>query len=169
MAVTLRRTRPDDLAFVTALERDAENRKFIGQWTDEEHRSAIGRTTAREHWIIERDGQRAGYLIAYDGRPRARSIYVKRILVADKEEGTGSAAMAAYLTEAFARDGVEQVWLLVREWNTRAQAVYARLGFTRYDPEGDEAAALAAYAEAPGPESFRMRLPLSVWTGSRAR
>ena len=167
--MSLRRTRSEDLDFVTTLERDAENRKYIGQWSDEEHRSAIGRTTAREHWIIERDGQRAGYLIAYDGRPRARSIYVKRILVADKERGTGSEALAAYLVEAFARDGIDHVWLLVREWNARAQAVYRKLGFARYDPEGEEAAALAAWAEAPGAESFRMRLPASAWTGSRAR
>lgn len=169
MAVVLRRTRPEDLEFVTTLERDAENSKLIGQWSDEEHRSAIGRTTAREHWIIERDGERAGYLIAYDGRPRARSIYVKRILVAEKDRGTGGEALAAYLADAFARDGIEHVWLNVRQGNARAQALYGKLGFVRYDPEGEEAAALAAYAEAPATEAFRMRLPLSAWQGSRAR
>jgi len=161
--ITLRRTRPADLEFVTALERHPDNRGFVGQWSDAEHREAIGATTAREHWVIERDGQKAGYLIAYDGRPRSRSIYVKRILVADKELGTGKAALTRYLDEAFARDGIEFVWLLVREWNTRAQAVYRRLAFQRYDPAPAEAAELAAYAEAPGAESFRMRLDAADW------
>lgn len=166
--VTLRRTRPADLPFVTGLERHADNRELIGQWSDEEHREAIGGTTAREHWIIERDAEPAGYLIAYDGRPRARSLYVKRILLAEKEHGTGSAALTRYLDEAFARDGIDFVWLLVRGRNARAQALYRRLGFERYEPPGAEAADLAAYAEAPGAESFRMRLPVSVWR-KRAR
>ena len=100
--VTLRRTRPADLAFVTALERHPDNQLVIGQWTDQEHRAAIGGTTAREHWVIERDGEPAGYLIAYDGRPRARSLYVKRILLTEKEQGTGTAALTRYLDEAFA-------------------------------------------------------------------
>ena len=169
MAVTLRRTRPDDLAFVTALERDAENRKFIGQWTDEEHRSAIGRTTAREHWIIERDGERAGYLIAYDGRPRARSIYVKRILVADKERGTGTAALASFLDDACARTGVEFVWLMVRDRNERAQAVYRKLGFARHDPAPEVAAHWDATVDPAGEGVFRMRIEASAWRRSRAR
>ena len=161
--VLLRRTRPADLPFVTALERHADNRDLIGQWTDPEHRSAIGGTTAREHWIIERDGVPAGYLIAYDGRPRSRSLYVKRILVAEKEQGTGGAALRRYLDEAFARDGIDHVWLLVRAANTRAQSVYRKLGFERYDPAPAEAAELDAYAEAPGEESFRMRVALKAW------
>lgn len=166
--VTLRRTRPADLPFVTELERHADNRELIGQWSDEEHRAAIGGTTAREHWVIERDGTLAGYLIAYDGRPRARSLYVKRILLAEKEQGTGTAALTRYLDEAFARDGIDYVWLLVRDGNARAQAVYRRLGFERYEPPAAEATDLAAYAEAPGAGSFRMRLPVSVWR-KRAR
>jgi len=96
--VSLRRTRPADLEFVTELERHPENQDYIGQWSDAQHREAIGATTSREHWIIERDGRKAGYLIAYDGRPRSRSIYVKRILVADKEQGTGKAALTRYRT-----------------------------------------------------------------------
>jgi ribosomal protein S18 acetylase RimI-like enzyme len=168
-AVTLRRTRQADLAFVASLERREDNRELIGQWSDQEHREAIGGTTAREHWIIERDGAPAGYLIAYDGRPRARSLYVKRILVDDKDRGTGSAALTRYLDDAFARDGIDFVWLMVREKNARAQAIYRRLGFERYEPPAAEAAELAAYAEAPSPDSFRMRLPLSAWQRSRAK
>jgi len=62
--VRLRHTAPADLGFVTALERDAENRELIGQWSDEEHLAAIAGEKGREHWLIERDGRPAGYLIA---------------------------------------------------------------------------------------------------------
>lgn len=163
MSVRLRRTTPDDLAFVTALERRPENEGLIGQWTDAEHLAAIARAGNREHFIVELDGARAGYLILYDGRPTSPSVYLKRILIADKERGTGQAAVAAFLKEAFARDGIEWAWLLVREYNARAQAVYRKLGFDRYDPAGDEAASIAAYAEAPGNQSFRMRIDASAW------
>lgn len=161
--VLLRPTVPADLDFVLRLERDDYNRRFIGQWTDEEHAAAIRGDRARRHRIIERDGMAAGYVITYDGRGISPSLYVKRILVADKERGTWQAAMRALLDEAFASAELAFAWLLVREWNARAQAVYRKLGFARYEPEGDEAAALARYAEAPGPESFRMRIDATAW------
>ena len=157
MTVTLRPTREGDLGFVTALERRPDHLDAIGQWSDEQHRDAILRRDAREHWIIERDGKPAGYLIAYDNRAKGTGIYVKRILVADKERGTGQAALAAYLADAFARPGCDAVWLIVRNDNARAQAVYAKLGFERFEPAPDLAARFDAVNEAPAQECFRMR------------
>lgn len=168
MKVALRPTCPADLAFVTTLERDAANRDFIGQWTDEEHAAAMRGERQREHRIVEADGDRAGYVITYDGRGTSPSLYVKRILIADKERGTGTAAMAAVLDDAFARPGIDFAWLLVREWNARAQAVYRKLGFAPYDPDAAEAGPLARYAEAPGPQSFRMRIDRAAWVSRRA-
>ena len=153
----LRRTRPADLAFVTGLERHADNRDLIGQWSDEEHANAIAGRDGREHWIIEREGAAAGYLIAYDCRARGAGIYVKRILVKDKERGTGKAALAAFLDMAFGRPGVDAVWLIVRNGNVRAQAVYAALGFGRFEPAAEEASRYDAVAEAPEDRCFRMR------------
>jgi diamine N-acetyltransferase len=157
-AVALRATTAADLPFVVALERDAYNREYIGQWTDEEHLAAIRGESGRVHRIIDVDGRAAGYVITYDGGMHSPSVYVKRIVVGDKERGIGQAAMGLVLADAFSRPSVRFVWLLVREWNARAQAVYRKLGFERYDPPDGEAAALAAYAEAPGPQSFRMRV-----------
>lgn len=131
--MNLRPTTPGDLGFVTALERHADNNRFIGQWSDDEHLAAIARRDGREHWIIERDGECAGYLIIFDGRGEGTGLYVKRLLVADKEKGTGKAALAAFLDDAFSRAGVDFVWLQVFDWNARAQSVYDRLGFTRFE------------------------------------
>lgn len=153
----LRRTRPGDLAFVTGLERHADNRELIGQWSDAEHANALAGRDGREHWIIERDGAAAGYLIAYDCRARGAGIYVKRVLVKDKEQGTGKAALAAFLENAFARPGVDGVWLIVRNGNDRARAVYEKLGFERFEPGPAEAASYDAVAEAPAEKCFRMR------------
>src|SRR5688572_13286288 len=79
--VTLRASRAEDLAWVTALERRADHLDAIGQWSDAEHLEAIARGNGREHWVIERGGRPAGYLIAYDCRSRGAGLYVKRILV----------------------------------------------------------------------------------------
>jgi ribosomal protein S18 acetylase RimI-like enzyme len=161
--VALRPSTASDLGFITALERHPDNRDLIGQWSDAEHLDAIAGRDGREHWIIERDGRPAGYLIAYDCRAHAAGIYVKRILVADKERGTGRAALATFLDAAFARPGVDCAWLNVRAGNFRAQAVYRKLGFTRFDPVGEEAARYDAAGQRPIDQDFRMRLALETW------
>ena len=152
---------------MTALERHPANREFIGQWTDGEHLDAVAGLNGREHWIIERDGAPAGYLIIFDGRVERTGLYVKRLLVADKEKGTGKAALAAFLDDAFGRPGVDYVWLQVFDWNARAQAVYTGLGFTRFEvPPEDEA---RWQRVDPGREGvWRMGIGASGWR-SRAR
>ncbi len=83
-------------------------------------------------------------------------IYVKRILVKDKERGTGRAALASFVEKVLARDGTQCVWLIVRGDNARAQAVYRSLGFVRFDPETERTLYDAA-AEPPAEGCFRMR------------
>ena len=156
--VTLRPSRPADLAFITGLERDPENRDFIGQWSDAEHLAAIARENRREHWIIECEGVPAGYLIAYDCREAGAGFHVKRILVEEKNRGIGREALGQFVARVLALEGVTCVWLNVLDWNVRAQKVYAKLGFSRFDPGPEEAARYNASGEAPGEGAFRMRL-----------
>ena len=167
-AVRLRRSTPADLAYVTQLERNAENRPQIGQWSDAEHLAAMAGEQGREQWIFERDGAPAGYLIAYDRRASEGCIYVKRVLVDAKGQGTGKAAMTAFLAEAFARPGTQYVWLTVRDENLRAQSVYLDVGFERWEPTGEESARADRMGEPRMANTFRMRIGLSAWR-SRAR
>ena len=157
-SISLRRSTPEDLAFVTALERHPENRELIGQWSDAEHLAAIEGRGRWRHWIIEDEDRPAGYLIARDCAAQGAGIYVKRILVADKERGTGQRALARFVEQSFARDDVAFVWLIVRNENARAQAVYRKAGFERFTPAGEEAAGLDVVAEAPLDRCFRMVL-----------
>ena len=71
-------------------------------------------------------------------RRRRYGVYLKRILVAQKERGTGSSALRTFLDRTFARRDVPFVWLIVLEGNARAQAVYRDLGFERFDPPPEE-------------------------------
>jgi ribosomal protein S18 acetylase RimI-like enzyme len=158
MAVTLRPSTPRDIAFITTLERAPGNRDLVGQWSDWEHLSAIDRRNGREHWTIERDGKPAGYLIAYDCRAKDAGIYVKRILVADKEKGTGSEALRQFIAKAAARERVSCVWLVVRRGNDRAQHVYAKLGFQPFEPSPAERPRYDEYESPPDEMAFRMRI-----------
>ena len=158
---SLRPTTPSDLAFVTALERAPENRTLIGQWSDAEHLAAIEGRAGREHWIIERAGRPAGYLITYDGRARNAGVYLKRILVAEKERGTGTEALRRLIQMSRAREGVRSVWLIVRSDNVRAKHVYRKLGFERIDPAGEEALRYDRAGEPPMPGCHRMELGLA--------
>ena len=157
-AVRLRASRPGDLAYVTALERHPDNGEHIGQWSDEEHLAAMAGKNRRSHWIIERRGMPAGYLITYDVRAQDAGFYVKRILVDVKERGTGKAALGEFIEKAFEVERAELVWLIVRDGNARAQAVYRALGFERFDPEGEELARYEAIDDAPAAATFRMIL-----------
>ena len=156
--VRLRPSTPADLAFITTLERDAGNRKIIGQWTDEEHLAAMRGEAGRWHTIIERDGVPAGYMIAYDCRGAGGGVHLKRILVGDKERGTGKAAMRLFVEGTFARLAPGFIWLNVYDHNARAQAVYRALGFRDYHPQEPEASRLTTAAEAPAPNAHRMRI-----------
>jgi len=158
VTVTLRPATRADLDYITALERRDDNREHIGQWSDWEHLGAIEGRNGRSHWMIERDGKRAGYLIAYDCRARDAGFYVKRILVDRKDAGTGGAALAWFVHRAFAQQGASCVWLMVREANVRGRHVYEKLGFARFDPAPDEARRYDAFEEAPRDGVFRMRL-----------
>lgn len=155
--MTLRPSREADLAWVTALERHPDNQEMIGQWTDAEHLDAIADKDRREHWVIERAGEPGGSLIAYDCSTAGAGVYVKRVLVDRKGQGTGTAALRSYLDVVFARPGVDRVWLIVRNHNARAQAVYEKLGFVRVDDASEEARRYDAVAEAPPEKCFRMR------------
>ena len=156
-AIELRRSTRADLGFITALERRADNVEHIGQWSDWEHMSAIDGRDGRSHWTIERDGERAGYLIAYDCRAGDAGFYVKRILVDRKDGGTGTAALQRFIERVGSLERVSCVWLMVREGNARGRHVYEKLGLRRFDPAPEEARRYDAFESPPGEGVFRMR------------
>jgi RimJ/RimL family protein N-acetyltransferase len=128
--ISLRPTGDADLDFVMALERDPENSSFVGQWSRAEHADAIARDD-REHWILERRGDRArlGFAITYDLRAAGHGVYLKRIVSVEKSKGIGRRAIALLAERAFREQGAAHLWLRVRPENARAQRAYAALGF----------------------------------------
>lgn len=155
----LRPTREADLDGVLALEADPANSPYIGQWTRDQHLAAIA-APDREHWTIERagDGERIGYLIAFDLRALGMGAYVKRIVVADKGRGLGREALGRFAQRAFEELGASHVWLTVRAGNERAQRSYRALGFEAQDVAPARRAELAAAVDGFGETSLVMVL-----------
>ncbi len=133
--VRLRPTTLGDLDFVVALERHPENVGFVGQWSREEHASAIERAD-REHWIVERvaTAEPVGFLVAFDLVASGFGAYVKRIVVAEKARGLGREALLAFLRHATRELAAPYVWLNVAADNVRAQRTYTALGFRVLSP-----------------------------------
>ncbi len=127
--IVLRPTTAADLDFVIELERDAENARFIGQWSRAEHHAALSQPD-REHWIVTNPAQeRLGYVILYDVRALGQAVYVKRIVVGRKSSGIGRRALGLVLDHAFSELHADFVSLAVFPENQRAQRAYHAAGF----------------------------------------
>jgi ribosomal protein S18 acetylase RimI-like enzyme len=147
--VQLRPSREADIDFVLRLERDPENSPFVASWSREQHLGVItGGQPGRAHWIIEAPGvapapgsgerqpaRAVGYLISYDLRASGHGMHIKRMVVAEKNQGIGRQAL-----EQFVRSGAGGgrgggdgeggfIWLDVMAENHRAQAAYRAAGF----------------------------------------
>ena len=160
--IRLRRTTPDDLDFVLALEHHPDQQPFIGQWTREQHLETMARSD-REHWIIEdaETGAPQGYLIAYDVRTAGYGSYIKRIAITEKSKGVGREALREFLTHAFRDQHATSVCLAVRHHNARAQRAYAAVGFVERPLTADEWRVFRASVDPVGDECFVMEARLS--------
>jgi len=155
----LRPTRPEDVDFVMAVERQPDNSPFIGEWTREQHVTAI-EAKDREHRLIvrAREGSPAGFLIAYDLRAAGHGVHVKRIAIVDKGRGFGREALSRFAGHAFSELGASHLWLSVYRENERAQRMYRGLGFVAEELTPEQRAALLAVVGEFSDRSLVMRL-----------
>jgi len=130
MRVRLRKTTADDVDFVLAAEGDEENLPFIGQWTREQHLTAL-RDPDTAHLIVARteDGRRVGHLILTGLSDRDQGIRLRRICVTERGEGYGREALRLAIRLAFEELRTPRLWLVVRSHNLRAQRLYQSEGF----------------------------------------
>ena len=119
-----------DLAYVVSLEQDEVNLPFITPWERTQHEAAI-RFPDFRHFIIE-GGEGldpVGFLIVIGCRSQHGSIELKRMVVADKAQGFGRAALRVAKRVAFDDLGAHRFWLDVKGRNLRAKALYESEAF----------------------------------------
>jgi RimJ/RimL family protein N-acetyltransferase len=128
--VRLRPTMQSDLEFVLSLERDPANLPYITPWEKIQHDAAI-RFPDFRHFIIEAGAglEAGGFLILIGCRNPHRSIELKRMVVRDKNQGFGRAALRVVKRIAFDDLGAHRLWLDIKKRNTRARGLYVSEGF----------------------------------------
>ncbi len=128
--VRLRPTMQSDLPYVLSLEQDEQNLPFITPWDRTQHEAAI-RFPDFRHFIIEGgEGLDAvGFLILIGCRSQHQSLELKRMVVQNKGQGFGRAALRVAKRVAFDDLHAHRFWLDVKQRNARAKAFYDSEGF----------------------------------------
>lgn len=162
--VRLRPTLQSDIGFVLSLERDPDNLPYITPWDRIQHEAAI-RFPDFRHFVIETgpDLQAGGFLILIGCRNPHQSIELKRMVVKDKHQGFGRAALRVAKKTAFDDLGAHRFWLDVKKRNTRAGALYESEGFA-FEGELREAVKVA-----DGYDSLRVMSMLQAEFAERRR
>ena len=122
-----------ELDIVCKLERDADTSPYILPTTRAQHEANM----ARDDFVylsIYRDERFAGYFILVL-EADARSVELRRIVIAEKGAGTGKQAMIR--VEAWCREqlGRSRIWLDVFDFNDRGMHIYPGLGYRYTDSQ----------------------------------
>lgn len=118
----------DDIPAIVAIERNPVARQFVGQWTEERHRTTLTGGDAR-YYVNEQDGQIDAYVILRGLAEDSRSVELKRIVVAAPGRGMGRRILTEVQRIAFRELGAHRLFLDVFDDNVRARHLYQSLGF----------------------------------------
>lgn len=127
--IRLRKTQEQDLDFVFKLEHKPENAAFVSLWSKEQHAQSL-RDTDVLHLIIEtRQQQPIGYAILAGLNQGHQNLEFRRIVIGEKGQGFGKAALENIKRLAFEELNAHRLWLDVKDFNTRARQLYVDEGF----------------------------------------
>ncbi|WP_238651307.1 GNAT family N-acetyltransferase [Paenibacillus piscarius] len=127
--INLRPTTLEDLDFVLSAEGHELNRRFVGQWSREQHAAAL---TDKDiiHLIVEGPaGGSEGYVILTGIQDPDLTINIRRLVIQTKGRGYGTLTLKLLIHWAFAHTDTHRLWLDVKDHNVRAQRLYANTGF----------------------------------------
>jgi RimJ/RimL family protein N-acetyltransferase len=128
-AMLLRQATLDDIPAILALERTPMAREFVGQWSEDRHRTTLVCGDAR-YFVSETEwGEVQAYAILRGINEDSRAIELKRIVVAVPERGLGRRILSELIRIAFRELGAHRLFLDVYEDNARARHLYESLGF----------------------------------------
>ena len=113
-----------------AAERHANNLAYVGQWSYEQHQAAL-ESSDQAHFILESSDppRRVGYAILEGLNNPNGSILLRRIVVTEKGQGFGRAALKQLKRMVFEIYRAHRFWLDVKAFNPRARHLYESEGF----------------------------------------
>ena len=125
----LRFAAPEDLGAITALERSAVARPFVGQWDELRHRNTLASSDARYFVSAAATGELEAYAILRGIGEDSGAIELKRIVVARPDQGLGRKVLEELMRIVFEDLGAHRLFLDVFEDNARARHLYESVGF----------------------------------------
>jgi RimJ/RimL family protein N-acetyltransferase len=118
-----------DVDSIVALERLPESARFVGQWSEERHRSTLSSPDAR-YFVGETEaGDLCAYAILRGLAESSGSIELKRLVVHPPGNGLGRQILSELLRIAFEEYAAHRVFLDVFSDNPRALHLYKSAGF----------------------------------------
>lgn len=128
----VRPTQEADVAYVVTAEREAENARYVGQWSAEEHIHALTQPDILHVLIQEQASRRSvGYVVMAGIKNPNHSIEFRRLVITDKGKGYGRETLQLIKKLAFQQLNAHRLWLDVRVDNLRAQRLYLSEGFVQ--------------------------------------
>jgi RimJ/RimL family protein N-acetyltransferase len=129
-SISIQSTDEADLDAIITMERSDENTPFIRQWPRETHLEAINDKNIG-HFVIQavEDNRIVGYIILIGLENIDRAVEFKRIVINEKGNGYGRAAVRFIKKYVFEELGFHRLWLEVLENNERAYQLYKSEGF----------------------------------------
>jgi RimJ/RimL family protein N-acetyltransferase len=128
-SILLRPAAVADVPQIAAMERRAEMRDFVGQWSEERHLQTLSNSDARYFVSESAPGELQAYAILRGIGEASRSIELKRVVVASPGRGLGRRILHELMRIAFEDFSAHRLFLDVFEDNARARHVYESLGF----------------------------------------
>jgi RimJ/RimL family protein N-acetyltransferase len=133
----LRLAIPADIPAILALERLPESAQFVGQWSEERHRTTLASPDAR-YFVSEAESgetspsdatQLRAFAILRGLKETSGSIELKRLVVHPPGQGLGRQILAELIRIAFEPFHAHRLFLDVFDDNLRARHLYQSLGF----------------------------------------
>jgi len=124
----LRHATLDDLPYLLQLERRFCDLGMVGSDDAETHARQMTDSDCL-YYVVEQEGEQAGYVIIRGLTPIIRCIELKRIVIAEPGRGVGRQVLRALIDKAFGELSAHRLWLDVYDDNDRARHVYRSLGF----------------------------------------
>jgi diamine N-acetyltransferase len=124
----LRLANTADVPAIMALEGNPIARQYVGQWSEDRHRTTLAGADAR-YYVNETGAGIDAYVILRGLGEDSRSIELKRVVVAAPGQGSGRRILTEVLRIAFGELDAHRLFLDVFEDNSRARHLYESLGF----------------------------------------
>ncbi len=125
--MNFRKTTIGDIEQIIATEQKYQ--EFIGQWSFEQHKSALLDEDTAHVVFYDEQHDYIGYAIIKDLTNANKSIELMRIAINQPNNGYGKMAIGLMLDWCFGELHAHRVWLDLREHNERARKVYNSIGF----------------------------------------